>query len=105
MLFYRVPNTKLKMYTTVKKEVAKGVFRRPDVMYIIKEEELERIEKEAKISASAQRKETAVKQQSSSVGEEETKSTDERKQTIRAEETKQYQQRATISKGKEESDV
>ena len=53
MLFYRVPNTKLKMYTTVKKEVAKGVFRRPDVMYIIKEEELERIEKEAKISASA----------------------------------------------------
>ncbi len=53
MLFYRVPNTKLKMYTTVKKEVAKGIFRRPDSMYIIKDDELERIEKDAKISTGA----------------------------------------------------
>ena len=37
------------MYTTVKKEVAKGIFRRPDSMYIVSDDVLDKMEKEAKI--------------------------------------------------------
>eukprot|EP00347_Sterkiella_histriomuscorum_P002890 403366400 len=86
ILYYRVASTKLKNYATVKKEVPKGIFRRPEKMYIIEDENLDNLEKKGDEDLknkrnSSQIEEDKTQEQFSNIQETQSQQIANRKQT------------------------